>query len=223
MTNSIAPTAGSAWLLLGAALTLALQAAEPPRASAPAASKSDAASGGALAQIDNLVRYAMPNEHHKLINPMAGHWTTVTRYWMQPGTEPAEANGTSTRKWILGGRFLLEELDGGDLALPFQGLALYGYDAFERQYTSAWVDSMSTAILSNLGTYDKTNDLVRFTGYYKDPWSGQKLKNRGLLRFQGPDRQVLELHVTRPNGREFKMLEITYTRAKPPAGSKESE
>jgi hypothetical protein len=166
-------------------------------------------------QIEKLVHYVMPGKAHALLERMAGRWETRTRYWMKPGAEPVESKGTSTRKWILERRFLLEELDGGNLALPFQGVGLYGYDAFEQQYTSAWVDTMSTAILTNLGRYDKTNDLVQFTGQYKDPWSGRKKPNRGVTRFVSSDQHVLELHVTEPDGREFKMLEITYTRVAP--------
>jgi len=79
----------------------------------------------------------MAGKHHALLNRMAGSWDTVTRYWMAPDAEPVESQGKSERRWILGGRFLLAELDGGSLALPFQALGVFGYDAFERKYTSA--------------------------------------------------------------------------------------
>ena len=165
---------------------------------------------------DTLVRYAMPGPEHKRLDRLAGRWDTLTRYWPAPGAEVVEAKGTSQRKWILDGRFLLEELDGGDLALPFRGLGLFGYDAFEQKHTSAWVDTMNTSILTNLGTYDSTNDVVNFNGQYKDPWTGTKKKERGVTRFLGPDKHALEIYVTEPDGKEFKMLEITYTR-RPPA------
>jgi len=163
-------------------------------------------------QIEAMARYALPGREHQVLTRMAGTWEAVTRYWMRPDVEPAESKGTSTRKWILDGRFLMEELDGGNLALPFRGVGLFGYDAFEKKYSSAWADTTSTAILTNLGFFDKTNNVVNFTGEYKDPWTGTRKKSRGLVRFVGPDRQVLELHVTEASGREFLMLEITYTR-----------
>ncbi len=166
-------------------------------------------------QIESMVRYAMPGKEHALLGRMAGNWNTLTRYWMRPGAELVEAKGTSTRKWILDGRFLLEELDGGNLALPFRGLGLFGYDAFQQKYTSAWVDTTSTAILANLGTYDKTTDTVNFVGQYSDPWTGTRKKSRGLIRFESKDKHVLELHVAESDGKEFKMLEIIYTRQAP--------
>lgn len=159
----------------------------------------------------------MRGKEHALLDRLAGTWNTVTRYWPKPGDEPVEAKGTSIRKWILDGRFLMEELDGGNLALPFRGVGLFGYDAFERKYNSAWVDSMNTSITANLGTYDKAADAVSFSGQYKDPWTGLKKPERGVTRFLSPDKHVLEIHVTEPDGKEFKTLEITYTRKAPAA------
>jgi hypothetical protein len=201
---------GGATLLIATAVFAADTPPAPPR-SPP---KNEAAAGvlDAEKQVEVMVRYAMPGKPHQLLNQMAGAWDTVTRYWMKPGTEAVEAKGTSARKWILDGRFLLEELDGGNLAIPFRGLAVYGYDAFDAKYTSAWMDTTSTAILTNLGTYDKTNHLVNFDGEYKDPWTGSRKKSRGLTRFLSSDKHALELYVTESDGKEFKMLEITYTR-----------
>jgi hypothetical protein len=178
-----------------------------------ATNRADAASGKDTdAQIDTLVRYAMPGAPHKLLDRLVGRWDAATRYWMAPDAEPVESAGTCERKWILDGRFVMEELDGGNLALPFRALGLFGYDAFEQKYTSAWLDTMNTSILTNLGAYDKTNDVVNFTGEYKDPWSGTKKKERGVMRFLGQDKLALEIHVADPGGKEFKMLEVTYTR-----------
>jgi len=175
-----------------------------------------AKSKDAEAQIETLARYAMRGKAHELLDRLAGTWDTVTRYWARPGDEPVEAKGTSTRKWILDGRFLMEELDGGNLALPFRGVGLFGYDAFEKKYNSAWVDSMNTSITANLGTYDKAADAVSFSGQYKDPWTGTKKQERGVTRFVNKDKHALELYLTEPDGKEFKTLEIIYTRKTPP-------
>ena len=188
----------------------------PP--SVPQPTKATPRAPDAEAQADTFARYAMPGPEHKVLDRLAGTWDTFTRYWPAPNAEPVEAKGTSRRKWILDGRFLMEELDGGNLVLPFRGLALYGYDAFEQKHTSAWVDTMNTSILTNLGTYDRTNDVVNFSGQYKDPWTGAKKKERGVTRFLSKDKHVLEIHTTEPDGQEFRMIEITYTRQ--PTGPK---
>ena len=123
-----------------------------------------------------------------------------------------ESRGTCRRKWILGNRFILEEFDGGSLALPFQGLAIYGYDAFEEKYTSVWVDTTNTAITASAGSCRGGCQEIAFTGQHGDPWSGVKRPSRGVTRFINDNEQVLELYEPDVDGREFKVLEIHYTR-----------
>ena len=203
--------------LLGSALWIGSMvrtvAAETSRLP-PSVQSGDASTGNDMkSQIERLVRYAMPSTQHRLLDRLTGRWNTLTQYWMAPGVEPVESKGASERRWILEGRFVLEQFDGGNLALPFRGLGLYGYDGFEQKYTSAWVDTLNTAIMSNLGIYDKTNDVVNFVGQYGDSLAGLKREIRGRMRFLNEDKHQLELQVVDSDGRKFKMLEITYTRA----------
>lgn len=163
--------------------------------------------------VDAWVEYAMPGKHHQLLGRMAGSWNMAIRYRMDSGSPVVESQGTCRRKWILGNRFVLEEFDGGSLALPFQGLAIYGYDAFERKYTSAWVDTTNTAITTSLGTCGQGCDEIAFTGRHGDPWSGTKRPSRGVTRFVSDDEHVLELYEPGTDGKEFKVLEIRYTRS----------
>ncbi|MBN2563916.1 MAG: DUF1579 domain-containing protein [Phycisphaerae bacterium] len=169
-------------------------------------------SADAESQIEIWARYAMPGKRHRLLDQMAGNWDTAATYWMNADSPPVQSKGSCERKWILDGRFLFEEFDGGMLGLPFRGVGLYGYDAFEQKYTSAWVDTTSTAIMNNLGVYDEPNNLVNFVGHYGDPWTGIKKPSRGLTRFVNKDKHVLELYTHAPDGREYKILEIVYTR-----------
>jgi hypothetical protein len=162
--------------------------------------------------VDTWVRHAMPGQEHKLLERMAGSWSLAVKYRMNADAPVVESEGTCQRKWILGNRFLLEEFDGGSLAVPFQGLAIYGYDAFEQKYTSAWVDTTNTAITTSLGTCRDSCETVAFTGRHGDPWTGVKRDSRGVTRFVDQARHVLELYETGSDGREFRILEITYTR-----------
>ena len=162
--------------------------------------------------VDKLVQFAMPGEHHKLLEKMAGEWNMAIKYRMKCDAPVVESEGTCRRKWILGGRFLLEEFDGGNLGLPFQGLAIYGYDSFEKKYTSVWVDTLNTAITTNMGTCQNSCELITFVGRHGDPWTGVKKTSRGITHFINDDRHTLELHEPGVDGKEFKILEIVYTR-----------
>ncbi len=190
----------------------------PPGANPPTAGEPDA-DPDSEALVDTWVRYAMPGEPHKLLERMAGSWNMTIKYRMNADAPAVESKGTCERRWILGKRFVLEEFDGGNLALPFRGLAIYGYDAFERKYTSVWVDTMSTAITTNLGTCQEGCKLITFSGRHGDPWTGSKRPSRGVTRFVSDEQHVLELYEPDLDGREFKILEIVYTRLIPPPPS----
>ncbi|MFH0982215.1 MAG: DUF1579 domain-containing protein [Planctomycetota bacterium] len=191
---------------------VASQDKEAPRPS-PSEKTTQPSTGSDLESlVDMIVRYAMPGEHHKLLGKMAGSWNLSVKYWMNSELPAVESKGTCTRKWILGNRFVLEEFDGGNLALPFQGMAIYGYDSFEQKYTSVWVDTMSTAITTNTGTCQEPCDVITFVGRHGDPWSGTKKLSRGVTRFVSDNQHVLEFYEPGSDGKEFKVLEIVYTR-----------
>jgi len=210
-------------LLLLVALALLTDPAQSPRSGAPVDfAPENAHQNKAAADTESLVetwvQYAMPGEHHKLLERMAGEWRMQIKYRMTADSPVVESEGTCRRKWILGMRFLLEEFDGGNLGLPFQGLAIYGYDEFEQKYASVWVDTMNTAMTTSQGTCAPPCDLISFVGTHGDPWTGKKRSSRGVTRFIDETSHVLELHEPDADGRAFKMLEIVYTRAKSSGG-----
>jgi hypothetical protein len=167
----------------------------------------------AESMVEKMVQYAMPGERHKLLDRMAGRWKIKVEYRMSADAPVVESEGTCERKWILDGRFLLEEFDGGDLALPFKGMAIYGYDAYEQKYTSVWVDSLNTSITTNMGVCKDSCDVIEFVGTHGDAWSGTKKKTRGVTRFVSEKEHLLELHEPGADGQEYLVLKIVYSRA----------
>ncbi|HUU84721.1 MAG TPA: DUF1579 family protein [Phycisphaerae bacterium] len=191
---------------------VASQDTQPPPESAPQRPAKPNAEQDTDSLVDTWIQHAMPGEHHQLLARMTGSWSMAIEYRMNADSPVVTSQGTCQRKWILGDRFVLEEFDGGSLALPFQGMAIYGYDSFEQKYTSIWVDTTNTAITTSLGTCQDTCDLIRFQGRHGDPWTGVKRPSRGATRFVTADQHVLELYEPGADGKEFKILQITYTR-----------
>jgi hypothetical protein len=185
--------------------------ASPTKADTTHAGTTDSESA-AEAQVEAFARYAMPSKHHKVLDQMAGDWDLKVKYRMSPDTPIVESEGTCTRKWILGKRFMVEEFDGGYLAMPFQGQAIYGYDSFEEKYTSVWLDTMSTAVTTYLGECRKDCRIITFEGVHGDPFTGVKRRSRGITRFVNDKKHIVELYEPDSSGKDFKVLEITYTR-----------
>jgi len=61
------------------------------------------------------------------------------------------------------------------------------------------------------GTGDGAGKSFTFTGEFLDP-KGQTRKTKEVLRFESPSRVVAEMYEIGADGKEFKNMEMTYTR-----------
>jgi hypothetical protein len=69
--------------------------------------------------------------------------------------------------------------------------------------------------MAGYGTCDPDGKIITMTGEASDPMSGKtNQKWRTVLRIESKDKHVFEMYGPGPDGKEFKQMEITYTRAK---------
>lgn len=171
------------------------------------------APGPGDAMMEAAMKFAEPGKFHAHLQPLAGRWTQSVKWWMAPGAPPQVSKGTSEYKWILGGRFLLQNVKGDVEGQPFEGLGMIGYDNFKKKYTSMWTDTMTTGISTALGTCDGSGKVFTLSGTQDDVFTGKSgQKFRTITRIINEDKHVDEMYLTGPDGQEFKTLEITYTR-----------
>ena len=164
-------------------------------------------------QIMKLVeKVGKPGPDHKLLEPLAGTFTCNVKVYTVPGKAPMESKATATRKWILGGRFLSERYEGEAFGKPFTGLGWIGFDNVKKKFTVAWVDSMSTSVMTSLGTYNAKTKTFTYSGEENSPFYGGKVKIRDVVRIVDNDTQVLEMYRQPVGSPEFKTLEITCKR-----------
>jgi len=189
---------------------------EAPKSDKPAAGKPDDAKMAELTK--KWVEYATPGEAHKRLDALVGKWAYENRWWMGPADEPQVFPGTSELKWIFDGRYLQQEATGPAAdpnGPPFRGSGLYGYDNAKKQYFCTWFDNMGTGIMVGWGTCDAVGKVITYTGEYADPMTGDLHKKfRSVLKLESPDKFVYECYTSGPDGKEFKEMELTYTRAK---------
>ncbi len=167
-------------------------------------------------------KYAAPGEHHGHLEPLVGRWDLLVKWRMAPDAPMEEHKATSQMKWIIGGRFLLEEVHGDPeeakqdptMDQPFEGLGIIGYDNSASKYVSMWIDSMGTMMFTQQGTCAQSGKVFKMTGEYDDPMTGKKKTVRSVMRIVSNDKIVNEMYDTGPDGKELKTLEATYTRKK---------
>jgi Protein of unknown function (DUF1579) len=166
------------------------------------------------AMMEAWAKHATPGEFHKKLEPMAGEWTYTAKFWMAPDAPPMDMKGTATRKMIMDGRFLQDEVVNSGDGMPFKGCGLMGYDNHLGKYVMTWIDSMSTSIMQATGEVSADGKTFTFTHEDFDPLLNKTLKSRDVTRITGPDTCVSEFYRIMPDGKEVKGGEIHFTRVK---------
>lgn len=155
---------------------------------------------------------ATPGDAHKVLNQFVGDWDYTVKWWNLPGGNPEISTSENEVKWIMGGRFLLMDVEGKSMGQEFQGLGILGYDNAKKEYTNVWIDSMSTGMMIATGSYDVEKKQLTETGSYTDTMTGQDKPYKGVTTFIDKDNYAYELFSVGPDGKELRMMVITYKR-----------
>lgn len=144
-----------------------------------------------------------PTEYHKKMAGMLGEWDVVVQFKMSPSdAEWTESKGTITRKWILDGMFMQEEVNAsmGPGMPEFKGIGTMGYNTFTGEYESSWMENTSSPITSATGSYDEATMTWTFIGDMFNPMTGEKVKSKQVYIESDPNRHILESYILMDNG-----------------------
>ncbi len=164
------------------------------------------------AEMEKWAKFATPGPNHKLLEPYVGAWSVTTTFWQAPGAPPATSQGTAENAWVLGGRFIEGKFSGEMMGQPFQGIGYTGYDNFKKHFVGTWMDSMGTMVMVSTGHADPSGKVITMTGKMDDVVAGKTVTVREVNRVVDNDHTVFEMYGPDKSGKEFKMMEITYTR-----------
>ena len=177
----------------------------------PAADKGGGAGGAMSADMEAMMKAAMPGEFHAKLKVLDGKWDALVKSYMDPGS-PTETKGTCERKWIMDGRFLQEDHIGDFMGTPFKGFAITGYDNVLKKYVSFWIDNMGTGFMNSTGSVDAAGKTFTFEGEFANPMTGKMCKTRMVHKIADDRKTTFEMYGPDPEGKEMKMMEITYTK-----------
>lgn len=177
----------------------------------PAAAEDKAPSPEEVAMMQAYQKAATPGPQHARLAEQAGTWDVTIRSWNAPDAPPSEETGYVVRTMMLGGRVLAERMEAKMAGEPFSGLGMTGYDNVAGKYWSTWTDSMSTGIMLSHGDCDEKNTCT-FTGSWTDPVTRQDVSARMVSHQESADVERFEMFAPGPDGKEAKMMEMTYTR-----------
>jgi hypothetical protein len=166
------------------------------------------------AEMEAMMKAAMPGAAHKALDAMVGKWDTTVKSWMEPGQPAMETKGTTESSWVLGGRFVEQKFSGTFMNQPFHGIGFIGYDNVKKAYVSSWIDSMSTAMMVSTGKADEGGKAYTFTSTMADPMTGNPTEITEKVKVVDNDHHTFEMWIPGPDGKPVRIMEITYSRMK---------
>ena len=177
------------------------------------ASPAAAPAGMDPAVMEKMKALMAPGEPHKALEAFTGKWTYTGKFWMAPDTPPQEMTGTATNAMIFAGRFLKQEIEGPWMGENFQGIGYTGYDNIKGSYETVWIDSMGTGIMTSSGQYTAATQTLSQAGANSCPLTGEKARpGRSEWTVVDHDHSTYSSYLNGPDGKEFKAMELTYTR-----------
>lgn len=188
----------------------------PPPKKEPKPADRDSAEAAAWAKA------AEPGPQHKLLEQFEGEWTAAATEFGPDGAQSGSGTGTMTSKMVLGGRFLSMDYDGRMHGRFFRGMGMLGYSNVDKQFECAWSDSMSTSLSVLNGQADKAGKVFTLVGEYTDPLTGKRAKQKEVLTITSKDSHKAEFFM-QAGGKEVRVMEVVYTRAKGDAASKDDK
>jgi len=154
-------------------------------------------------------------EEHKMLAKSNGTWAAEMTYWEGMDKPAQKMSGTEVTTSILGGHYQQSKFSANWMGMPFEGISTITYDNTTKQYVSTWIENMSTSIMIMRGTWDEASKSLVLTGSQKNPANGLDCKMRQILKMPDDNTQVMEMYgPDGQTGKEYKMMEIKYTRKK---------
>jgi uncharacterized protein DUF1579 len=197
-------------IAITAALALSISRTDAQDKSKPEAK----ASADMQEMMKKWAEVATPSEGHKALESLAGKWDIVTLVWGEgAGKPPSESKGSCETKWILDGRYLLEEMSSQMMGMPYKSMNIIGFDNYKKKYVMSYVDNMGTAIYTGEGKLDPANKVLTSFGKMDDFTTGERDKPvKYVTRVISKDKHIFEIYDEVGSSNEYKVLEIAYTR-----------
>jgi hypothetical protein len=160
--------------------------------------------------------YMTPGPEHARLAKKVGTWDLTVKFWMEPGAEPGVSENISIWKMDLGGRLLVQNVEGLKAEEgwgKFSGMGFTGFNNGTKQFQATWVDTMGTGFMNSTGTVNGKGDIEWISEAY-EPTVRKVVKSRGLERLMPDGSIVHEMYMKGPDGKEFKQMELIYKRKK---------
>ena len=162
----------------------------------------------------NWQTFMTPGDVHKMMASWNGAWKSEITLWEQPGKEPMKSTGLVVNKMIMGGRYQESVNTGNMMGMPFEGHGTLAYNNAKKVFESSWIDNMGTGIMLMSGPWDAATKTITLTGKGTDPATLTERDYKETFTVVDDNTQMMSMFGPGPDGKEWKMMELKFTRKK---------
>lgn len=170
--------------------------------------------------MESCMKAATPGEMHQWLAKSAGTWDGEVSMWMMPGMPESKSTCTTVMTPMMDGRFIKIETAGMMEGMgEFKGFGVYGFDNVSKSFQSVWVDNMGTGMMTGKGELSADKKVLSFNNTFNCPMTGGPKSMREVQTFIDENHSKLEMFGPDMEGKEYKIMEINYTRKAASAGN----
>ena len=162
----------------------------------------------------NWQAYMTPGDVHKMMASWDGTWNSDITMWMQPGAPEEKTTSVAVNKMVLNGLYQQSTHTGMMMGMPFNGMSTTAYDIHKKEFINTWIDNMGSGIMVLKGPWDEATKTMNLKGKATDPGTTGDMDIRETLKIIDENTQEMEMFSMMPNGKEFKTMNIRFTRKK---------
>jgi len=165
-------------------------------------------------EMQKWMELGTPGKEHAELAKCVGKWNMNTKMWEEPGSEPQTSQCTCEYKSIMGGRYIVEKMNGDFQGSPMEGMSIAGYDNFKKKYVYCWVDSMSTGLFIGEGTADASGKTITYISEMPDPMKGGMQQVKSVETKISDNERKFQMFMKDDSGKWWLHFEGHMTRAK---------
>jgi hypothetical protein len=170
----------------------------------------------ARADIPAAARLAMPGANHKRLDALVGEWKVEMRVWPASGAQAITSTDLkATRTWVLGKRYLREDLSGTFAGNPSNRVAYFSFNNLEERFELTTIDTFEPGQMWYTSHDAGKTDRITLHGDNVEAGFGPKATGRKrALRFNieiAPTRSVQRIFVKYSGEPEFLFVEQIFT------------
>ena len=149
-----------------------------------------------------------PGPEHQRLMAEVGTWDAVVVMMSEDGKP--ETSKAVSEITAVGGFWVVDDFKGSMEGEAFHGHGTTGYDPAKGKYVGTWIDSSSPSVMIMEGTYDAAKKTLTMSGIGQ--MDGKPVMHRMVTTEKDANTRVLEMFLPGPDGKEMKIMTITYTR-----------